>query len=392
MSDAVAGVRFIVPGMATWDTAAKNTDGEAEGPPGGAEKLSNFLLASLQMQNLLVLAGSGTSFEVGGPSMAQLWKKCVGEPVTEDAKRVFETVKYGNNAGQENIEDLLSRCDAHLVVNPSDEPIATFRTESIGKILAECRAAGSRDEHDFTAHREFLRRLARRRARDPRVKLFTTNYDLCFEKSASDLGLVALDGFSFFEPRRFDPRYFEYDIVRRASPGSDGPQFVAGVFQYFKLHGSVNWAIDDKGGVAVNPHVTADRACLIYPTREKYRFSFQQPHLELMAQFLASLREANTCLLVIGFGFNDDHLSEPIFSALEANPHLRVVVVSPRSEKHLGDATADPWRKLGALARRGVDIAFVAASFPRFAELVPDLRALSPGDRLERAVRGIVNS
>ena len=42
--------------------------------------------------------------------------------------------------------------------------------------------------------------------------MFTTNYELCFERSASELGLVALDGFSFFEPRRFDPRYFEYDI------------------------------------------------------------------------------------------------------------------------------------------------------------------------------------
>jgi hypothetical protein len=393
MTDGANATRFLIAGASDWEGARKAVDRDTPGEErASTERLSSFLLASLQMQNLLVLAGSGASLHVGGPTMGKLWTECVGAPVHAEALRVFATLKYGSGEGQTNIEDLLSRCDAHLLVNPDDRDVSAFRSAAIQKILTECRVAGSLPEHDLTAHKELLRRLARRRARDPRVKLFTTNYDLCFEKSASELGLVALDGFSFFDPRRFDPRYFEYDIVRRGALGSDGPQFVSGVFQYFKLHGSVNWASDAKGAVTIDAGVDAERACLIYPTREKYRFSFQQPHLELMAQFLSSLREPNTCLLVVSFGFNDDHLSEPIFSALDANPHLRVVVVSPRVEKHFREAATEPWRKLSALARRGVDVSFIAADFPRFADLVPDLRALSPSERLERAVRGLVNS
>ncbi|MCW5199752.1 hypothetical protein VU05_03455, partial [Desulfobulbus sp. F1] len=42
------------------------------------EELKNFLLSSLQMQHVVVLAGSGTSLgPTNGPSMWTLWDYCV---------------------------------------------------------------------------------------------------------------------------------------------------------------------------------------------------------------------------------------------------------------------------------------------------------------------------
>ena len=43
------------------------------------EELKNFLLSSLQMQHVVVLAGSGTSLGqvTNGPSMGTLWDYCV---------------------------------------------------------------------------------------------------------------------------------------------------------------------------------------------------------------------------------------------------------------------------------------------------------------------------
>jgi hypothetical protein len=99
----------------------------------------------------------------------------------------------------------------------------------------------------------FLLAFASRTPTRDRLHIFTTNYDLCFERAAGDLGLVALDGFSFSQPRRFDPGFFDYDIVRRSTASTDGPNYVPGVFQYFKLHGSVDWALNGKGGVAIDP-------------------------------------------------------------------------------------------------------------------------------------------
>jgi len=49
----------------------------------------------------------------------------------------------------------------------------------------------------------------------------------------------------------------------------------------------------------------------------------------MFAAFQAALREPDTALIVAGFGFADDHISAPIWSALESNLTLRLVLVDP---------------------------------------------------------------
>lgn len=75
------------------------------------DSLSERLLSALQMPNLVVLSGSGTSLgKVGGPSMWNLWDYAVNKPdtgprtQTDEAKAVIRkiTVKdalYGRRAG-----------------------------------------------------------------------------------------------------------------------------------------------------------------------------------------------------------------------------------------------------------------------------------------------------
>lgn len=377
-------VSFRLPGS-SWETSDLLAASEDE----ERRPLREFLLASLQMQNLTVLTGSGTSLNADGPRMSDLWDACLNDPKHSDDFADVVKHCYGGmtpKPSEANIEDLLSRCDAFLQLGEHPS-IASFKRHAIGTILGLCKRAGANLgtlDHQMT----FLRRLARRRVRDSRLKLFTTNYDLCFEKAAGEIGLVALDGFSFSYPRRFDPVFFDYDLVRRGG-GGDATSFVPGVFQYFKLHGSVDWAQKEDGRIAIEPDVNADQACLIYPASTKFRLSFRQPHLELMGRYLAALREPNTCLLVIGFGFNDDHLSGPLVAAIESNPHLRVIVVSPTAKD---DVEGHPWwKKLQAHNESGADVAFIAATFTDFVTLIPDLRALSPAERLQRAVKDVVN-
>src|SRR5690606_15839517 len=138
--------------------------------------------------------------------------------------------------------------------------------------------------------------------RDSRLKLFTTNYDVCFETAAGKQGLISLDGFSFTQPRFFDPRFYSYDIVRRSPNADDFGTPLEGVFQLYKLHGSVNWERSGEAIVATDS-ATADNVCMIFPAAGKYQQSYIQPHLELMSQYLSSLREPNTCLIAIGYGF-----------------------------------------------------------------------------------------
>jgi hypothetical protein len=317
--------------------------------------------------------------------MPELWQLIVGTTPAPEVAQVLADVGYGTEPGETNIEELLSRCDALAQIR-SDPGAAAFRGRAIAQILERCRRIQT-DRASLRAHMEFLRRISRRRARDSRAQLFTTNYDIAFERAASHLGFIPLDGFSFSSPRRFDARFFDYDIVKRAGEDSEPTGFIPGVFQYAKLHGSVDWQ-SGPDGTTINEAVAAKDAALIYPTRAKYQLSYQQPHLELMARFLACLREPNTCLVVLGFGFNDAHVTAPVLAALVSS-HLRVVVVSPSAETSLTNPTHESWIELAARSGHS-DLAFMAGKFDEFVELIPDLRALNSAEVLERAVRGTV--
>ena len=365
------------------------------------EELKNFLLSSLQMQHVVVLAGSGTSLGpvTKGPSMWTLWDYCVNanpgtgataRTVSPAAAKVIAEIEYDVAAEKENIEALLSRCEAFLQVKSSAD-VTAFITVSKKVILEKCSEFIDQTNADqLAAHRTFLHRLSRRRARDSRLKLFTTNYDLCFETAAGRQGLVVLDGFSFTQPRLFDPRFFMYDIVvRRPNTGDVVGTPLEGVFQFYKLHGSVNWSRKAENEIEVEAEPNPDSACLIYPAKGKYQQSYVQPHLELVSQYFSALREPNTCLIVTGFGFNDDHLSEPILAAVRTNPHLRLVIVNPSADDH----TARPkdknkyWETLFSLAKQGEDVWLINAYFGDFAEMIPDLKSLTPAQRLTRDIK-----
>ena len=367
---------------------------------GAKEEVKSFLLSSLQMQHVVVLAGSGTSLGpvTKGPSMWTLWDYCVNDNpgtgavarvTSPKAAKVIDEIGYDLATEEENIESLLSRCEAYLQVKSSAD-VTSFITESKKLILDKCSEfIDPADASQLAAHRTFLHRLSRRRVRDSRLKLFSTNYDLCFETAAGKQGLVVLDGFSFTQPRQFDPRFFLYDIVRRPTTGDDIGTPLEGVFHMYKLHGSVNWSRKADNEIVVEQNPTPDSACLIYPVKGKYQQSYVQPHLELISQYFSVLREPNTRLIVIGFGFNDDHLSEPILAAVRTNPHLRLIIVNPLAD----DLTSRPqeknkyWETLFDLAKQGEDVWLINAKFGDFAEMIPDLKSLTPAQRLTRDIK-----
>ncbi len=247
-------------------------------------------------------------------------------------------------------------------------------------------------------HRSLLRKLTRRRVRDPRLKVFTTNYDLCFELAASMLGLIVADGFSFSYPNTFDPRYFEYDMVKRSRSSDERGEYLEGVFHLYKLHGSVNWRYADNRIERIDFSNRGDIApCMIYPAKGKFQQSYAQPYIETISRFMATLREPNTCLFVLGFGFNDDHLSEPILAAVKGNPHLKIVIVDFKAKENYSlQAQENDNRfrfQLSQLACKGMgDIMLVNADFKQFVELIPNLQALSPGERIVDAIRDITRS
>lgn len=381
-------LKFKAPASDEW--RALPVDGQGKDQTKAArDTLKETLLTSLQMQHIVVLAGSGTSLgPVGGPSMKDLWDAAIGKPPNQDATRTAKKINYDLKTLTPNIEEFLSKSEAYLQVT-DDTDVKNFVNSCKKVILETCSTFLNVEK--LEAHKAFLHRLSRRRVRDPRLKVFTTNYDLCFEQAASALGGVVIDGFSFTPPRHYDPRYFGYDIIRRPRSSEDQGNYLEGVFLLYKLHGSVNWARDTNGLIQEKIKPSPDEACLIYPARGKYQQSFLQPHLESMSQYLAALREPNTCLFAIGFGFNDDHLSEPLLAAVRSNPHLRLIIANPGIIDRESEGTkANPyWQNFFTLAKNDEDIWFINASFQDFAKLIPDLKSLTPADRLIKTIQSI---
>ena len=83
---------------------------------------------------------------------------------------------------------------------------ATFITKAEIAILDRVNFVDG--DSDLAAHHPLLLKVARRGVRKPRTKLFTANYDLCFEYAAQRRRFVVVDGFSHASPQIYDCSHF----------------------------------------------------------------------------------------------------------------------------------------------------------------------------------------
>lgn len=369
----------------------------------GAAKHLGFLSQGL---HLTTLAGCGASIPgdgvYGGPSMKDLMDE------VRSAKKYAEVVHILGNeatAQPENVEEFLSNCE-HL----KDLPRRTEKqTDKIGltatqytdlieflkdakeKIRKRCDFLSNSDTDkkailSLESHKKFLRCFARRSGRKPRLQLFTTNYDLCFEKAASETGFVVADGFSFSFPRRFSSLNFGLEIAQRRGQNGESLEPIDNVFRLFKLHGSVNWDHRDEGVIQQD---TPINPCLIQPASTKFQQAFEQPYLEMMSHYLEAMRQPDQTLIVVGFGFADAHLTSPICSALESSNRFRLVVVDPtlKARTHAREGFFETLSKW--MAESDERLTLVNGTFSQFMDLVPRIHKPSDAELLADAVQRI---
>lgn len=286
---------------------ARNTEDEDAAIAEAKRALSDVLLCT----NLVVLSGLGTSLCVhpsapGGataPTMRDLW---VRVQIQQDAAALamnpadptfFEILNLvGHPAATQDIEALLSRCrlaEAFLSGGARDAVVRFIALAE--KTIIEATNFVTLD-HPLPVHTEFLRRIARRSQRKSRAKIFTTNYDRCFEEAGRQGRYVVIDGFSQTVPPTFDAIHYTYETVRRVG---DTESFdpIPNLFHLYKLHGSVDWQRHEPSG-EVMKWTAGGKPVLIYPRNTKYELAFEQPYLEMIGAFQSALREPDTGVLV----------------------------------------------------------------------------------------------
>jgi hypothetical protein len=335
-----------------------------------AQQLSQQLTSVLLADNLVLLTGLGTSMCVKdtagksvAPTMQDLWNKAKNE--TKNFDNILKLVKYPGTG--DDIELLLSHCQLSESLE-SNAAVKGFIESSEKMIVESCRFVDRLPpKTSLTFHESFLRKVARRSPRKPRTRLFTTNYDLCFETAASATGFVMIDGFSHTSPQEFDGVHFGYDIVRRDLE-SDAPDYISSVFHLCKLHGSVDWDGSIAGKTVKNRN--AARPVINYPRLSKFEASYDQPYLEMMSRFQSAMRQPNTGLLIIGLGFNDNHVLQPILSAIRSNVSLRAIIVRPDAESTSNSTVVQLGKWIDDGDRR---LTLIATSFEELVGVIPEL-------------------
>lgn len=230
----------------------------------------------------------------------------------------------------QNIEDFLSFTILYEKLNGEikDEHGDSLRCKLEKKIADACRLKlDDTNKH----HQDFIRKLTARKPSDPRVQLYTTNYDTLFEQAAQRMNYTIIDGFSFSYPRIFNGTNFDHDIVfREHTRIKQEESFVPNVIQLFKLHGSIDW---EKIGDKIYQKEHTEHPCIIYPASEKYESSYEQPYFEMMSHLQTTLRKEGTLLIVAGFGFQDKHIQNVIKEAVFQNPNFHILIVCYGTKK-----------------------------------------------------------
>lgn len=404
-------------------------------------RLQALIAEWLRMENLVVLTGAGTSVTSGGKTMDNL-ESAVFEAVkvTKDlpaeAVAVIKARQGEDEKSKVGFEDWLSFLvnASHLgsapgspfsgvkwkgATTPSQADLSTL-TERISRgIFAECALSlpeapsSAAGPADIAPHLAFLAKLVARDSNLGRAHLFTLNYDTLFEQALELLGIQYFDGFTGRADARFDPSVYGLDIYYPGEVAEGRVRRFDKFVHLYKLHGSIHWQVRGNELRARHPDLQPFRSYLalanatekaakldelgesipsagILPTANKFAQTLAMPFAHLFRSFQIRLSAPQTFLLVLGYGFGDDHVTRIIETAL-MNPSLVMLVVEPDPRS----STIERIRRYKDLGKRAfvltpTEEAFTAAqfkyaTFDDFARFVmPDVRWLEDFLRLRR--------
>lgn len=288
-----------------------------------------------EIENVIVLSGAGSSVGIGtakkGLTMHGLWDK-LSETHNSSLKTLIIKTGYAElddagyivDASLKDLEALLSKAGMKTFVETNSELEDAIK-EIKKFIVEECTLIFNTD----APHSEFLHKVALRPQKFPRVKVFTMNYDTLFEQAATKERFTVIDGFTFSNPRVFNGKFFDYDIIETRHNRQDKKDStIAKLFYLFKMHGSLTWKKEAKEIEQCDGDIDLEKRVMIFPQSNKYEHSYEQPYFEMMARFQQALRTENTLLITIGFSFLDKHISSVIIESLKQNPSLNLMVVT----------------------------------------------------------------
>lgn len=308
--------------------------------------MSNTQAITFKKDEILVLLGAGASVDAGIPHASAMIKKIEealrNENEWRNFKGLYDYVRsaifyadgirgtYANDVTY-NIErlvvslDELARREEHPLYpfigawNPRLSQVAgnnfSHVTDFKKKILEKLRHEWI-EINNYAKAFYFKGLINFQKEFNYPLRVFTLNYDLCVEK-------VYHDEYKEFPERGFDQeRFWSHELLE------EGAQSDKSLYLY-KLHGSIDWVRDSNTNKLTYSDSTAtikiDEGELIFGTT--YKLQYVDPFLFLVYQLRRYSLEAKL-ILVIGYGFGDEHINGILQQALRGGPEKRLVAVT----------------------------------------------------------------
>lgn len=251
----------------------------------------------------LVIWGSGATIGFGLPSMGDL-KTEIGKALP-------------------SFDNTCTDLEAELGKDKYEADLPTIR-RIIRNVVCKADVKAKEELLKYADDFEGIRRLTLF-CHDPHPKamnVVSTNYDRILEYVWGYNGLHYTDGFEQHELAVFDENKFQdKDIIN-----------------LMKVHGSLDWFNIDHEVRKLNTDFGYDPV-MIPPGKNKYRTTHNSPYRELMQKSDDAIKKAPS-FLVVGFGFNDEHIT-PLVGKKTRNGTPIVVVtkeVTSTTKKELEKA------------------------------------------------------
>lgn len=225
----------------------------------------------------LIVWGSGATVPFGLPSMNEL---------SEQLNQKISSFKPEN----ENLEIELGKDKYKLEMPTIKKAIWEIINKADNEVLDKIITNGI---NEFSSIKHLIHKFI-----DPHPKILnivTTNYDRTLEYIMSYHNIFFTDGFNGRVLSSFNTNLFKKNNI----------------VNLIKVHGSLNWFEIDDDIRFLNSCSKENAPQIIAPSKSKYQEAYHRPYRELIQEADKVINEASS-FLVIGFGFNDDHLTPMI--------------------------------------------------------------------------------
>ena len=238
----------------------------------------------------VIIWGSGATIPYGLPSMGDL---------EEHLKRELDGLDENTN-----LEDALGKIKEPTKI---DQIRKLIRAEVLKKDLV-CLEKSVRNENCFEAITKMIEKFYN--AHPQKIDIVTTNYDRILEYALSKRSYNYTDGFTGKPLSKFSASSFG---TRK-------------IINLIKVHGSLNWAAynDDTFFLPCECKISELKYVMILPSKNKYKDAHEEPYRSLITKADEAI-EAAQSFLVIGFGFNDEHLTPKIESKIKQDTPIVII-------------------------------------------------------------------